>query len=131
MDPNRVGPAGFKPASQKARGWLWSNRAFLLRCGSRRLSGGGALKQLPMRYRCAAALAHRHAVPRPRIAVDGTIDLAMRAGGRTPDEGEIDALERRAAAAVIGKLSRQRGMRTIVFRDNHQAGRVLIEPVDD
>src|SRR4029077_3717351 len=79
----------------------------------------------------AAAITHRHAVARARVAIDRTIDPAVRTVRRTPDKGEIAALERRAATAVIGELRSQRRMRAIVLRHHHEAGRILVEPVDD
>src|SRR5271166_3151550 len=102
MDPNLMGPAGFEPAGQEAGHRLRFIRTFLLNVGARRLRGAIALQHLPERYGRAPALAHRHAVARPRIAFDRTIDPAVLAVGRTPGKGEIAALERRAATAVIG-----------------------------
>src|SRR5437763_15256154 len=79
----------------------------------------------------AAAFTHRHAVARTRVAIDRTINRAMRAVGRPSNKREIPALERRGAAAVIGELCSERRMRAIVLRYHHEAGRILIEPVDD
>src|SRR5262249_58275490 len=104
MDPNLMGPAGFEAASQEACHCLGSIRAFSFAVRARRLFGAVALQHLPERYRLAPALAHRHAVARPRLAVDRTVDRAVRAVGRTPGQGEITALERRAAADVLRKL---------------------------
>src|SRR5215472_833215 len=115
MDPNLMGPAGLKPASQEACHCLAPIRSFLPGVRARRLLGVVALQHLPERYSLPPALAHRHAVARPRIAVDRTIDRTARVVGRTPGKGEVAALERRAAAAVSGKLRRQRRMRAIVL----------------
>src|SRR5947208_13413278 len=79
----------------------------------------------------AAAFAHRHTVARTRVAIDRAIDPAVRAVGRPPNKREIAALERRAAAAVIGELCSQRRMRAIVLRHYHETRRILVEPVDD
>src|SRR5438270_14091712 len=79
----------------------------------------------------AAAFTHRHTVARARVAIDRAIDAAMRAVGRPPDKREIAALERRAATAVIGELCSQRSMGAIVLRHHHEAGRILVEPVND
>src|SRR6516165_12687866 len=106
MDPNLMGPAGFEPADQETCHCLGPVRASLLGVRPRRLGGAVALQHLPECYGLASALAHRHAVARPRIAVDRAIDPPVRAVGRTPGEGEIAALERPGAAAVIGKLRR-------------------------
>src|SRR5215472_8027538 len=84
MDPNLMGPAGFEAASQKARHHLRSNRAFLLAMGARRLGGAVALQHFPDRYGLAPALAYRHAIARPRVAVDRAINPAMGAFGRSP-----------------------------------------------
>ena len=78
-----------------------------------------------------AALAHRHMVAGARAAVDRPVDGPLRTFRRTPDEGEIAALERLAAAAVAGELRRQRPVSAVVLRHHHQAGRILIEPVHD
>src|SRR5690349_12410624 len=104
MNPNLMSAAGFEPAGQEARHHLGSARAFLLGVRARRLVGAVALQDLPECYGLASALAHRHAVARPRIAVDRTIDPPVRAIGRAPGKGEIASLERPAATAVIGKL---------------------------
>ncbi len=56
-----------------------------------------------------------------------------RAGGRVrfaPGEGEIGAFEG-ARAAVVGELSREAVMRTVVLRHDDQAAGVLVESVDD
>ena len=79
----------------------------------------------------AAAFTHGHAVARARVAIDRAIDAAMRAVGCPPDKREIAALERRAATAVIGELCSKRRMRAIVLRHHHEAGRILVEPVND
>src|SRR5215471_986851 len=92
MDPNLMGPAGFEAASQKAGHHLRSIRAFLLAVGARRFGGAVALQHFPERYGLAPALAHRHAIARPRVAVDRAINPAMGAFGRSPGEGEIAAL---------------------------------------
>ena len=57
----------------------------------------------------AAALAHRHFLPRMRMAVDRRIDGAARPVRHAPDEGEI-AAPHRAGAAVVGELRGQRLM---------------------
>ena len=49
--------------------------------------------------------------------------------GRAPHEGEIAALER--ALALFRKLRAQAAVRAIVFRNDHQPGRVLVQPVHD
>src|SRR5215472_8338668 len=108
MDPDLMGPAGFEPAGQEARHRI--GPMFLLGMGARRLLGAIALQHLPECYGLAPALAHRHTVARPRIAVDRAIDPAVRPVGRAPSKSEIAALERPATAAVIGKLRRQRRM---------------------
>src|SRR5439155_3147935 len=58
-----------------------------------------ALEHLPMRDRGAAAGAHRHLLARVRVAADRLVDAAARALRHAPDEGEIGAAQRLAAAA--------------------------------
>ena len=50
--------------------------------------------------------------------------------GHAPDEREIGALER-AGAAMVGELRREALMGPVVLGDDEQAGRVLVEAVDD
>src|SRR5580704_7053500 len=105
MDPNLVGPAGFQSAGHEAR----HRRLRLFRFpGPADPPGGGlthiALQHLPMGDRLAAALAHRHAVAGFWVAVDRLVDSAVRAIGRTPDQGEIAALERLVSPAMVGEL---------------------------
>src|SRR5208283_3088112 len=81
--------------------------------------------------RLASALADRHAVAGLGVTADRSVDGAAWPVGRAPDEGQIAAFERSAAAAMAGELRRQRAVRTIVLRHHHYAGRVLVEPVHD
>jgi len=106
MNPNLVGPAGFEAGGEETS-YVSRRVTGLLPCmWSRGFCCGVALQYLPVGHRCATTLSDRHAVPGPRVAIDRPVNLAMRAVGGTPDKGEVTALERRAAAAVIGKLRR-------------------------
>ena len=78
----------------------------------------------------AAVRTHRHALARPGMAVDRLVDRALRPIRRAPHEGEVAALQR-AGAAVIGELGGERAMGAVGLGDDHQAGRVLVEAVDD
>ena len=78
----------------------------------------------------AAALAHRHFLPRMRMAVDRRIDGAALPVRHAPDEGHI-AAPHRAGAAVVGELRGQRLVRAVVLGHHHQPGGVLVEPVHD
>src|SRR5580700_9618645 len=110
MDPDLVGPAGFEPAEQEARHRLLRPAGFAGLVGF----GGVALEHLKMGDRLAAALADRHALARLRMAVDRPVDGAMRTIRRAPNEGQIGALERLAAFAVVGELLRQAAMGAVV-----------------
>src|SRR5208282_6651190 len=105
MDTNLMSSAGFEPAGEEAGHRLGlflglSGLADAPRAGLAAIT----LENLPMGDRLAPALAHRHAVAGPRIAVDRSVDGAVRVLGRAPDESEIAALERFAAASVVGEL---------------------------
>ena len=78
-----------------------------------------ALEHLPMGDRLASALADRHAVAGVGVTADRPVDGAAWPVGRAPDEGQIAAFERSAAAAMAGELRRQRAVRTIVLRHHH------------
>ncbi len=79
----------------------------------------------------AAAFANRHTVAGDFVPVDRPVDGAARPIRRAPDEGQIAALERSAAAAVARELRRQRLVRAVVLCHHHQSARILVEPVDD
>ena len=53
-----------------------------------------ALEHLPMGDGFPPAFSHRHAVTRPRVAVERLVDGAARPVGRPPGERQIGALER-------------------------------------
>ncbi len=64
------------------------------------------------------------------MAADRRVDLA---GGRVeaaPDEGEIFAFEREGAP-VVGEQQGETQVGRVGLGDDEQAGRVLVEPVDD
>ena len=77
----------------------------------------------------AAALARPPSSRGLRVALDGasTVPLAVR---RAPDEGQIGALQR-SGAAMVGELRRQRLMGPVGLGDDHQPGRILVQPVHD
>src|SRR6516164_7509058 len=125
MNPNLVGPAGFEAGGEETS-YVSRRVTGLLPCmWSRGFCCGVALQYLPVGHRCATTLSDRHAVPGPRVAIDRPVNLAMRAVGGTPDKGEVTALDRRAAAPVIGKLRRECRMCAIVRRDHRKAGRII------
>ena len=112
MDPNLVRAAGFEPAREQA-----CHRLAGLFAGAAPASfrPAIALEHLPMSDRLASALADRHAVAGLRVPADRPVDGAAWPVGRAPDEGQIAAFERSAAAAVAGELRRQRAVRAIFF----------------
>ena len=80
--------------------------------------------------RVAAALSHRHFLAVMRMPVDRLVDGAGLAAGSAPRKGHV-AAPHFAGAAVVGELRRQRLMGAVVLGHHHQAGGVLVEPVDD
>src|SRR6202050_4883456 len=139
MHANLVSSAGFQPAPKKAcRRFGRLGPAALGPLGLVALAAFGrfrlagvALQHLPVGHGLAATGADRHPVAGLRIAVDRHLDHPMGPLRRTPDEGQVAALEWLAAAPVIGELRGKSTMGAIVLGDDHQTGRVLIEPVND
>ena len=80
--------------------------------------------------RAAPLRQHRHLGPARRVAANGRIDRAMRAGRGAPDEGEIAALEF-ARAAMIGELLGERPVAVVGLGHDHEPARVLVEAMDD
>src|ERR1700728_2681736 len=101
MHPNLMRPPGFEPAGEQTRHRRDGPHSFSPSGG---FLSAIAFEHLPMGHGFAAAFAHCHAVAGDFVPVDRPVDGAARAIGRTPDEGEIAALERRAVAAVAGEL---------------------------
>src|SRR5262249_56854819 len=99
MDRDLMGPAGFEPAGQEARHGI--GPMFLLGMGARRLLGAIALQRLPECYGLAPALAHRHTVARPRIAVDPPIDPSVRPVWCAPSKCHSSWLVRRSTHVAI------------------------------
>src|SRR5580704_4679526 len=130
MHPNLVGAAGFEAAQEQAGDWLSWPRASPCR-RARPVRRAVAFEHFPVGYRLAPALAHCHAVARLRVTVDRPVDGAARPIRCSPDEGEIGALERLAAAAMVGELCRERAVREVALRYDHEAGRILVEPMHD
>ena len=58
------------------------------------------------------------------------VNRAGKACRATPDDGQIGAFQR-AGAAMVGKLRGQMAVRGVVLGHNHNAGRILVEAVDD
>ncbi len=116
MNANLVRPAGLQPAGEEAR---------------HRLAVGAdvALDHLPVRHRFAAALADGALLARMRVAVEWGVDGAARTLGRTPDQRQIVALDR--ALALVGELIAEPAMGAVVLGHHHQAGGVLVEPMND
>ena len=88
------------------------------------------LLHLPMGDGLAAALAHRHFLPRVGMAIDRGIDRALPPCWNAPRECHV-AAPQRAGPAMIGELRAQRLMGRIVLGRDHQAGGVLVEPMHD
>ena len=65
-----------------------------------------------------------------RMAVDRLVDRPLRVARHAPDKGEIAALQR-PFAAMIGELRGQRAVGAVGFGRDHDAGRVLVEPMHD
>ena len=88
MHPNLVGSAGFeaalKPTGHEIDGLL-------------RAAGAGrifvSLQNPPVGHGLTAAFPDRHPVAGDLVPVDRLVDYAARSIGRTPDEGEVAALE--------------------------------------
>src|SRR6516162_8101564 len=129
MHADLMGAAGFEPARQQTR----HRRAQAAHFGSADIgfSPAVALEHLPMGDRLPAALADGHAVAGDFVPVDRPVDRAARPLRRTPDESQVAALEWPAIAAMARKLIRQAFMGAVIFGNDHQAGGVLVEPVND
>src|SRR5262249_2975846 len=89
VDRDLMGAPGLEPAGEEARYW-------------RTVAAGIAFEHLPMRDRGAAAGAHRHLLAQPRVTADRLVDGAARPLRRAPNEGEIPATPRLAAAGGGG-----------------------------
>src|SRR4029077_18452956 len=85
MEPDLVGAPGLQPQGEQGGD----------RLAVAPVKGGAGL---PMCDRLAAALAHRHLLPRVRVAIDRRDDGAVRPVRDAPGEGEIAALHRTGAA---------------------------------
>ena len=116
MHADLMRAAGLQPAFDEARDRL-------------AVGAGVALQHLPMRHRLAAALAHGALLTRFGAAVERRVDGAARLIGRTPDEGEIAALQ--TAFAFVGELLAERTMRCVGLGHDHEAAGVLVEPMHD
>src|SRR5215208_8366386 len=106
MNANLMGAAGLQPTCEQAR-----NRAAVLALI--------ALEDLPMGDRLPAAGAYRPAVAGTCMAVDRGINGALGPVRHAPDEGEIAARER-AAAAVVGELGGERMVGAVVLGHDHE-----------
>src|SRR5229473_3529563 len=78
VDADLVRAARLQPAGEQARDRL-------------PLAAAIAFEHLPMRDRCATALAHGHPFARVRMAPDRLVDGAAGALRRAPDESQIAA----------------------------------------
>ena len=74
----------------------------------------------------SAAAHHGHGLAVAGIAADGALDLALARLRDAPDDREIGALD--PACREIGG---ERGVRTLGLGDDHEAARILVEPVHD
>src|SRR5271165_268214 len=113
MDADLMGASGFEPAGDQAR---WAE----------------TLHKAPMGDGAATAILGRgrHFFAMPGMAGDRRIDFARRRVEAAPDERQIFALER-SAAAVIGEEIGEASMSGVGLGDDQKAGRVLVEPMDD
>src|SRR5262249_20091106 len=82
-----------------------------------------------MSDRCAPVGADGLFVARVRMPAEGRVDRAFRLAGRAPDESKIAAPER--TFALFGDLPGQRGVCLVGLRHNHEAGRVLVEAMNN
>ena len=86
-----------------------------------------ARNDLPVRDRAARALlCDGHFLAVGRMPTDGRVNRARILAHAAANDGLVYARQ-----AAVGKLSRQRQMRKIVFRDYQQSRRVLVDAVDD
>lgn len=117
VDTDLVGPSGLELAGQQ---------------GGDRLAvfPGEGFQHLPMGHGFAAALADGHFLAIMRMPVDRLIDGAAGPVRHAPDKGHV-AAPHLAGAAMVGELGGERLVGAVVFRDDHQAGGVLVQPVDD
>ncbi len=88
------------------------------------------LDHFPVGDRITAALTHRHFLTAIRVPVDRLVDGAGFSARRSPGERHV-AAPHFAGAAMVGELRRQRLVGAVVLGHHHQAGGVLVEPVDD
>src|SRR5947207_11481628 len=91
MHPDLMGAPGFEAAGEQARHW-------------RAIGARIAFEHFPMGHCGTAVRAHGHLGARARMARDRRRDRAFRPCRGAPDEGEIAALER-PAAAMVGELA--------------------------
>src|SRR5262245_33429155 len=88
-----------------------------------------ALQHLPVGDSRTAARAHGLLVAGVDVTADPGINRALRAIRRPPDQSEVAALQR--ALILVGELSCENMVGPVGLGDDHQAGGVLVEPVDD
>src|SRR5262249_27615201 len=117
VDADLVRASGLEPAGNEAR-------------DRRAVTAAVALEHLPMRHRRAAPGTHSHLLACVRGAADRLADGAARALRPAPDEGEIGAAQRLAAAAA-GELAAQCAVRALGLRHHDEPARILVEPVHD
>src|SRR6187551_2100706 len=90
---------------------------------------GETFEHLPMGDGRTPVAADRLLVARLRVAAEWSVDGAFRLSGCAPDDCDIAAPER--AFAFLGKLLRQCAVRLVGLRYNHEAGRVLVQAVNN
>src|SRR5215467_11215026 len=95
------------------------------------LPGRGIIFQyFPQRYGFPPPRAHRHPVAGLWMAIDRLVDDTLGPVRRSPHERPVAALQW-SSAAMVGELSRKRTVSTVILGHHHQAGRILVKPMDD
>src|SRR5262249_18227816 len=129
VDPDLRGAPGFEPARQQARDRQTRTAAF--RSARAALLRAIAFQPLPMGDGLPPALAYRHAVASDFVPVDRPVDRPSRPVRCAPNKSQIAALERSSIAPMACELLGQTFVSAVVLCDDHQTGRVLVEPMDN
>src|SRR6516165_4307382 len=117
VDADLMRAPGLKPAGDEAR-------------HRRAIAAAIAFEDLPMGDRRAPACAHRHLVAHARMAADWLVDGAARPLRHAPDECQVAAAQR-PAAAVVGELAAERAMGAVGLGHHDEAAGVLVEAMHD
>src|ERR1700722_914824 len=113
MDPNLMGPSGLELASNEA-------------CRAEVFLESPTGRGVPT----ALLSEDRHFLPMARIAADGCCDLSCGHVEAPPNQGQIFARERAAAAMVCEEFG-QAPMRCVSLSDDQKTRCVLVQAVHD